>query len=167
MCRKVLADGPMQAAAVSMGLCKECLSNLGLGNALSLFALLDRLEVPVLISDWSLIVTYANQAAKRVFGEPARLLEGRDIGVVMECACAKTPGACGAEPECEGCRLRKAIVDTYADAQPRYGGCAELKLGSIPDKRTRRFLFSTARLGSVIVLSFDDIRDLPWDARLA
>jgi hypothetical protein len=160
-CHKVLIEDEVPEAAVSHGICPDCLNGLVGGSEISLADFLNTIEFPVLVTDESVAVRQANEANERVLGKPVRRLEGSRIGVAIEYYHAGAKGECGGDAFCAGCVLRRTINETDADGKPRYGVYSDHEVATADGKRARRFRFSTTKAGNAVLLAIEGIQDLP------
>lgn len=72
------------------------------------------IEAPVLLMQPDPRLVYAsNDAALALFGREARETEGRRGGEVFGCIHSFTVAGCGKDVNCETCRIREGIVDTF------------------------------------------------------
>jgi hypothetical protein len=160
-CGKVLTEYESDQNMVSHGICPECLRGLVGGNAeIGLREFLDQLEFPVLLTDRSIVVQRANNVAERAFGRPSFKLENASVGMAIECLNAQASGQCGRAEHCAGCVLRRTIIETHADGQPRYGMYSQNEVLSAQGSKARRFRFSATRIGDAVMLAIEGVQDL-------
>ncbi len=160
-CKRALIEDETPNAAVSHGICTDCLNGLSGNSKFSLAEFLDSIELPVLVTDGGRAIHEVNEAAERILGKSASRLRGSRVGVAIECIHAGIMGECGVSPYCAGCAMRRTIQDTHADGKPRYGEYSQHKLATADGARVVRFRFSTTKMGDLIVLAIEGIEDLP------
>lgn len=159
-CQKLLVDDTSGDTRISHGICEDCLRKALGDTAISLSDFLNGLEFPVLVTDQDMGVVEANHAAGKILGKPASRMKHTSAGVAIECYYAGLPEGCGKTPQCRGCALRKNISDTYADGQPRYGLYAQQQLMAGDAPRMAQFRFSTQKVGEMVMLAIEEIKDL-------
>ena len=159
-CQKLLVDDTTGEARISHGICEDCLRKMQGETAVNLTDFLNALEFPVLVTDRDWVVIEANRAAGKILGKPVTRLKQVRGGVAIECYYAGLPEGCGKTPQCRGCALRKNISDTYADGQPRYGLYAQQQLMAGDAPRMAQFRFSTQKVGEMVMLAIEAIKDL-------
>ncbi|MBA3003782.1 MAG: hypothetical protein FP813_08035 [Desulfurivibrio sp.] len=59
-------------------------------------------------------VVTANKKACELFAKRLDQIEGYRGGQVFDCVHAFTEAGCGLDPNCENCKIKNAIVDTFA-----------------------------------------------------
>lgn len=161
-CQKILTEYESPTNMVSHGICPECLRGLtGEGTVVNLRDFLDRLGFPVLVTDRSVMVQQANRMAERVFGRPASQLQNAGPGMAIECHNARAFGQCGKSEHCAGCILRRTIMETHGDGRPRYSVYSQNDILTPEGAKPKRFRFSTTQIGDAVMLSIEDIQDLP------
>jgi len=74
----------------------------------------DSFAAPVLLvqAEPRQVVT-ANRKACELFGKDLSLIEGFRGGQVFNCIHAFSEAGCGLDPNCEGCKIKSAVVDTF------------------------------------------------------
>ena len=118
---------------------------------------LNSIDIPILVTDGSVTLLQVNQKAERLLGDSAHKLEMPTIGIAVECRHAGMPESCGGGEHCAGCVLRQTIRDTCADGRPRYGVYSDLEVVVPPGTETKRFRFSTTKMGDAVVLAIEGI----------
>jgi len=160
-CSKVMKEYESHQDMVSHGICPECLRGLIGSTDINLRDILDKLDFPVLLTDGAVMVQRANRKAEMAFGTPlTNMLTNVTLGVAIECLDAQGTGQCGRTEHCAGCMLRGTILSTHADGQPRYGVYAQNRFLTSFGAKTKRFRFSTTRVGDAVMLAIEEILDL-------
>lgn len=87
------------------------LSKTNLGNSK---AFVNSFELPSLLmqTDPRQVVT-ANQKASELFDKTLSQIKGLRGGQVFDCIHAFTEKGCGLDPNCENCKIKNAVVDTF------------------------------------------------------
>lgn len=73
-------------------------------------------------------VITANRSALELFEKELREVEGHKGGQVFDCVHAFTEDGCGKDSNCEGCKIRDAIIDTFTTARPHKGVSTSLQI---------------------------------------
>ena len=75
---------------------------------------LNKLDRPALLmqSNPRQVVT-ANEKACELFGKALSQIEGHRGGQVFDCIHAFTEAGCGLDENCENCKIKNAVVDTF------------------------------------------------------
>ncbi len=76
---------------------------------------LDTLESPTLLmqAEPRQVVT-ANNKACELFGKTLAQIEGHRGGQVFDCVHAFTEAGCGLDVNCENCKIKNSVVDTFS-----------------------------------------------------
>ena len=160
-CHKVMKEYESHKNLVSHGICPECLRGLIGATDINLGDFLDRIDVPVLLTDGAVIVQRANRKAELEFGrQSTKKLTNATVGVAIECLNAQGTGECGRAEKCVGCVLRGTILGTHADGKPRYGQYSQNQVMTPLGAKPKRFRFSTTRVGDAVMLSIEEVLDL-------
>jgi PAS domain-containing protein len=130
-----------------------------LGRTTNLRDFLDALEIPVLAVDGDLKVLQANHAAEKTVGKSFAEIKDSRVGVAIACYNAEQPGGCGHTVRCPGCELRRNLVNTHVDGQPRYSRYTQHQIAGGDVLKTVQFRFSTQKVGEVVMLSIEEMKD--------
>ncbi len=81
----------------------------------SIEALINTVEYPILLMQGEprQVVT-ANKKACVIFGKDLPQIEGRRGGQVFDCIHSFTEAGCGQDINCENCKIKTAVVETFA-----------------------------------------------------
>lgn len=163
-CKTVMIEDNSPDAAVSHGICPDCMRGMLGDSKLILTEFLNSIEVPILVTDGQRSVQQANHAAERMLGKTVCNMKDSRIGVVIECIHAGIMGECGVSPYCAGCALRRCINDTYDDGRPRYGEYSQHKVVTKDGTKARRFRYSTSKVGDAVAIAIEGVEDLPIES---
>jgi len=110
--------------------------------------LLESIDAPVLLMQGNprQVVT-ANKQAVALFGKKLPEIENHRGGQVFDCVHSFTEAGCGKDVNCEGCKIKDAIVDTFITANPHHGISAELSIKKANGTKTYVVRVSTEKLG--------------------
>jgi len=154
-CDAVLKPDSDGDGRVSHGICPACSERMLETTRTPLNTLLDRLAFPVLALGADAVVVGANRTASEYLGKPVAALVRRRPGDVIECKYAATKEGCGGTRHCEGCTLRRSILATHEDGEPRYGVLSDHAVGPPEHRRLVRLRFSTVRQDSLVILTVE------------
>ncbi|MGV1099328.1 hypothetical protein ACUUL3_07955 [Thiovibrio sp. JS02] len=84
--------------------------------------LLNGRESPVLLmqAEPRQVVT-ANAEACALFAKDLAKIEGHRGGQVFDCLHSFSEAGCGKDPNCENCKIKAAVLETFASGQARAG----------------------------------------------
>jgi nitrogen fixation/metabolism regulation signal transduction histidine kinase len=160
-CSKVMIEDEAMYAALSHGICADCLREMLGDSQRKLVDILNSIEFPVLVTDEKRAIRQVNHSAERMLGKPAHQLEGSTVGMAIECIHAGIMGECGLNDYCAGCVLLRTIANTHADGQPRYGEYSQNDVATPNGVKFRRIMFSTTKMGDAVVMAIEEIQDRP------
>jgi hypothetical protein len=149
------------AHVVTGGFCSACRENFSAPrNPMSLREYLDETGVPVLVMDDDVRVMGFNEPASALLGCCQDWL-GRYGGDVLECAYARLPGGCGNTEHCKACAIRRTVTATYTTGDSKEKVPAYQDIITPGGTREVRFLISTEKVGSFVLLRIDEVRPNP------
>lgn len=73
-------------------------------------------------------VITANRRALELFEKEIDEVEGRRGGQVFDCIYAFTEDGCGKDSNCDSCKIRNGIIDTFATGKPHNGVSTSLQI---------------------------------------
>jgi PAS domain-containing protein len=129
-------------------------------DPMSLEQYLNQIGVPVLVTDDDVRVMGFNEPASALLGCSQDWL-GRYGGDVLECAYARLPGGCGNTEHCKACAIRRTITATYATGDSKENVPAYQDIVTPVGTREVRYLISTEKVGSFVLLRIDEVRPGP------
>ncbi|MEQ8175256.1 MAG: hypothetical protein ABRQ26_09330 [Syntrophomonadaceae bacterium] len=100
---------------VTGGSCTSCSNQFSMSNSTTTIrALVEAIDAPILVlqSDPRQVYT-ANQRACELFDKDISQIEGFRGGQVFNCIHSFTELGCGKDVNCEDCKIKGAIVDTF------------------------------------------------------
>lgn len=161
-CKTDLGETPSEDAlqeAVTHGICESCASRILAQPRESLHEFLDRLGVPILLIDADTRILTANCRAQTLLNKALPAIENRRPGDAIECVHAKTPEGCGRTSHCKACTIRRTVLETWTTGKSRTRVPAVQDIAAAPDTRQVRFLISTEKVGSYVMLRIDEKTD--------
>ncbi|HET6450402.1 MAG TPA: hypothetical protein VFI08_03785, partial [Spirochaetia bacterium] len=157
-------------AAISHGICDECVDFLLGNDRLSLSSFLDSLPMPVVLVDARGGVIMSNQRARRSFAcaggsdaepcpPPADAEEGRVLlGQLLECCHAASAQGCGRTVHCASCQIRRSVESTYCTGRRLEYVPAHRDAWGPGGGRNRTYLrISTEKLGHAVLLRIEAV----------
>lgn len=123
--------------------------------------LLEAIDQPVLlIQAEPRQVISANTHALKLFGKTLAQVENHRGGEVFDCIHSFTDAGCGKDVNCEGCKIKQVIVDTFetGSSQPAAEAVLTVSKNSVLESRSLRI--STEPLGKLAVVKIERYEQL-------
>ncbi len=105
-------------AQTTHGICPDCVDNLSFQQGVDLQRFLNSLSTPILALDADGVILAASEQALELLDRDQDAVCGHLAGDVVECEKARLPGGCGRTIHCQGCTIRRAVVETQQTGQP-------------------------------------------------
>lgn len=117
---------------------------------------IESVDAPILLMQGNprQVVT-ANRRALELFGKELYEVEGHRGGQVFDCVHAFTEEGCGKDDNCEGCKIRDAIIDTFTTAKPHNGVSTSLQIKKADGAMPYILQVSTEKLGDLAVVRIE------------
>jgi hypothetical protein len=144
---------------ITHGICDECAGLLLWPHRPALMDFLDTLEVPVVVIDATAHICNANSAARAMLHKELAEIAGLPGGNVFECAFASLPEGCGNTLHCDGCTIRRTVLDTMQTGRSHLKIPAGLFLGAVENRHEIQLLISTEKADDVVMLRIDTISE--------
>ena len=64
------------------------------------------------------VIVAANKSARQLFNKSLAEIEGKRGGQVFDCIHSFTEKGCGLDKNCEDCKIKGAVLDTFATGAP-------------------------------------------------
>lgn len=118
--------------------------------------LIEAVDAPILLMQGNprQVVT-ANRRALELFEKELRDVEGYRGGQVFDCVHAFTEDGCGKDRNCEGCKIRDAIIDTFTTAKPHNGVSTALQIKKADGTMTYVLQVSTEKVGDLALVRIE------------
>lgn len=100
-------------------------------------------------------VITANRRALELFEKELHEVEGRRGGQVFDCIYAFTEAGCGKDSNCEGCKIRDGIIDTFMTGNPHNGVSTSLQIKKNNGTVTYRLQVSTEKVGELALVRIE------------
>lgn len=139
---------------VSLAICDSCVSQVT--GASDCATLLEAIDAPVLLMQGNprQVIT-ANRKALALFEKKPQEVEGHRGGQVLDCVHSFTEAGCGKDANCESCKIKNAIVDTFTSADPHNGVSTELSVKKASGTKTYALRISTEKLGDFALVRIE------------
>jgi len=122
-------------------------------------AFVNSFEFPALLmqTDPRQVVT-ANQKACEVFSKSLSDIEGYRGGQVFDCIHSFTEKGCGLDPNCEDCKIKNAVVDTFTSGNSYEGiqTILEVKKNNVTSPYTIKL--STKKVGDFALITIGEYK---------
>ena len=117
---------------------------------------LEKIDAPVLLMQGNprQVVT-ANKSALELFEKELHEVEGFRGGQVFDCIHAFTEDGCGKDRNCEGCKIRDAIIDTLATGKPHSGDATSLQIKKAAGIMIYELQVSTEKVGNMALVKIE------------
>lgn len=142
---------------ITHGICDECASLLLWPHRPAMLDFLDTLDAPVVVVNSSAEICSANKPARDILQKELHEIDGSPGGNVFECVFAQLPEGCGKTLHCDGCTIRKTVMDTLQTGKSHLNVPAGLFRGTTESSHEIRLLISTEKAHDVVMLRIDKI----------
>lgn len=117
---------------------------------------IEEIDAPVLLLQGNprQVVT-ANKRALELFEKELHEVEGYRGGQVFDCVHAFTEDGCGKDVNCEGCKIRDAIIDTFTTARPHNRVSTSLQIKKVGGTMTHVLQVSTEKVGDLALVRIE------------
>ena len=151
--RKSIAEG-----ICTDGICEACASRIS--DITNNSELLEAIDAPILLMQGNprQVVT-ANRKALGLFGKALPEVENKRGGQVFNCIHSFSEAGCGKDINCENCRIRDAIIDTFNTGKPHPGVSTTLQIKKAGGISPHMLQVSTEKVGDLALVRverFDD-----------
>jgi hypothetical protein len=139
---------------ITHGICEACLRQVsGTPNSRKW---LEAIDAPILLMQGNprQVVT-ANKKALELFGKELPEVEDRRGGQVFDCVHSFTEAGCGKDSNCENCKIKDAIVDTFTLDNPHNGISTSLQIKKADGTKTYALQVSTQKVGDLALVRIE------------
>lgn len=125
--------------------------------------ILNSRPMPTLLmqSDPRLVVT-GNKSARQLFNKSLAEIEGHRGGQVFDCIHSFTEKGCGLDENCEDCKIKGAVLDTFASGNPHNNVEIVLNIKKQEGTVPYAMVVSTEKVGDfalITVIKYDEKSD--------
>ena len=152
--RSVLPNAKTSRRNITAGICDSCISQVSGTSDCSM--LLEAIDAPILLMQGNprQVIT-ANRRALALFEKMPHEVESHRGGQIFDCVHSFTEAGCGKDANCENCKIKNAIVDTFTSANPHLGVSTELAIKKANGARAYLLQVSTEKLGDLALVRIE------------
>lgn len=149
--QEIAPDGNATRGNITHEICGKCA--VSASGAADSSTLLESIDAPVLLMQGNpRQVVSANRKALALFGKALHEVENHRGGEVFDCIHSFTEAGCGKDVNCENCKIKNAIVDTFTTADPHNGISTELSIRKANVTKTYALQVSTEKVGDLALV---------------
>jgi hypothetical protein len=100
----------------------------------------------------------ANKKALELFGKDLSQTEGHRGGEVFDCVHAFTEAGCGKDINCDNCKIKTAIVETFTKGRSFEGVSTPLEIKKNGEINTYLLEVSTERVGDLALVKIEQYK---------
>lgn len=117
---------------------------------------LEDFDTPVLLMQQEprQVIT-ANSKALRLFKKQLSQVENRRGGEVFDCIHSFTELGCGKDANCEDCKIKNAIVDTFNTGNPHHSVSTTLQIKQDNGTKPYTLQVSTEKIGNEAIVKIE------------
>lgn len=155
-CSSAINDREHVNRYITSGTCSVCVDRIFNQSDDLLESFLDNIEAPVLLMQPDpRQVRTANKKACELFEKDLSHIEGRRGGQVFDCIHAFTEEGCGINVNCEDCRIKNSVVETFTSAKSFDGISAVLEVKKNSVIRPYHLQVSTEKVSDLALIRID------------
>ena len=105
------------------------------------------------------VVVTANKSARQLFNKSLAEIEGKRGGQVFDCIHSFSEKGCGLDENCEDCKIKSSVLDTFANGTPHDNVRTVLDIKKEDQTIPYAMVISTEAVGDFVLLTvvkFDD-----------
>ena len=99
------------------------------------------------------VVVAANKSARDLFNKGQSEIEGHRGGQVFDCIHAFSEKGCGLDENCEDCRIKGAVLDTFASGNPHDNVETVLDIKKQENTVPYAMIISTEAVGNFVLIT--------------
>lgn len=150
----------LDTLGITHGICEKCVKILLSENSKSMHEFLDSLCVPVMMIESGVKVRTGNKYARELLGKELSEMEDHRPGDIIECVYSHAPGGCGSDLHCKSCVIRNTVTETFATGKSFINVPAYPDIEILSNVKSMRFTISTEKVGDLVLLRIDDVKDI-------
>jgi len=160
-CSAALKHQEKEKHFITSGICLECIESILTQQYDSLISFLDNIEAPILLMQPDpRQVRTANKKACELFEKDLSQIEGRRGGQVFDCIHAFTEAGCGKDVNCEDCKIKNAVVDTFVSEKSFDGISTVLDIKRNNSITPYNLQVSTEKVGDLALIRIDEYEEI-------
>lgn len=152
--KEIVQDGKIAHRNITVGICGRCTVQFSETSDNSV--LLESIDAPILLMQGNprQVVT-ANKKALALFGKEMHEVEGHRGGQIFDCVHSFTELGCGKDVNCENCKIKNAIIDTFATANSHNGVSTELFIKKANETKVYALQVSTEKVSDLALIRIE------------
>lgn len=156
---EVAQDGQATTGDITGEICGPCCRQLSAGANHS--ARLEAIDAPFLLMQGQprQVVT-ANRRALALFGKELPEVTGHRGGQVFDCLHSFSEAGCGLDSNCEDCKIKGAIVDTFATETAHHAVATTLQIRKAGGIKTYLLQVSTQKIGDLALVRVEQYENM-------
>jgi len=141
---------------VTNGICSQCVDSIFDEQDNALMEFLNSIDAPILLMQPDpRQVRTANKRACDLFQKDVSQIKGRRGGQVFECIHAFTEAGCGKDKNCEDCKIKNSVVETFASGKSFDGVSTILDIKKNGSIIPYNLQVSTEKVGELALIRID------------
>jgi len=155
-CKTELTNSQYSNYFVTDGICLKCVESILDRQDNLLTTVLNSIEAPVLLMQPDpRHVRTANKKACELFKKDLSQIEDHRGGQVFDCIHAFTEAGCGKDDNCEDCKIKNAVVETFTSGKSFDGVSAVLDIKKSNSIMPYALQVSTEKIGDLALIRID------------
>ncbi len=155
-CSAAIKDQEQENNFITSGICSGCIESVFNQQDDPLISFLDKFDVPILLMQPDpRQVRTANKKVCELFEKDLSQIEGRRGGQVFDCKHAFTEAGCGKDDNCEDCKIKNSIVDTFTSGKSHDGIFTVLEIMKNTTLSPYALQISTEKIGDLALIRID------------
>ena len=107
------------------------------------------------------LVVTANKSARTLFNKSLSEIEGHRGGEVFDCIHAFSEAGCGLDKNCEDCRIKDAVLDTFASGKPHENVETVLNIKKQEETVPYAMIITTESVGNFVLITVVKYDEIP------
>ena len=107
------------------------------------------------------VVVTANKSARQLFNKSLAEIEGKRGGQVFDCIHSFSEKGCGLDENCEDCKIKSSVLDTFATGTPHDNVRTVLDIKKEDQTIPYAMVISTEAVGDFVLLTVVKYDDNP------
>jgi hypothetical protein len=156
-CKAGLESNPKTDYIVTDGICSQCIENIFNDQENLLTAFINNIDAPILLMQPDpRQVRTANKKACELFDKDLSQIEGHRGGQVFDCEHAFTEAGCGKDENCEDCKIKNSVVETFSNGKSFNGVSTVLDIKINNSFMPFTLQVSTEKIGNLALIKIDE-----------
>jgi len=145
---------------VTGSICFSCANKFKLSSSADILKeIIDTIDTPILLMQPEPRQVYtANNKALELFDKTLSQAEGCRGGQVFDCVHAFTEAGCGKDANCENCKIKNAVIETFAAGKSFKDIATDLQINKNGEISLYNLRVSTEKVGDLELLRIDQYK---------